>query len=598
MRTLDLEVHLQETRVWLGDARGRNDLKHRLDLLSPMLRECRALLDAVSVLSHDTSPLLQLPDELLKGVLGFCSSASLVTLDRTCKAFSAPTGRGGSLLHQALCDSAVRSFGPELAAMAYGQRLPGPEAPLACLEAASSIASEVCRMMGDSHLFGLSTEEVHDQLADIHLHPAWLLDETKIYFQQYEHICGEDAMLRADFNVGALFLVGLLIELSRADRTLCEPVAKGCFGLAFDLEISPYGWQGYQAGVVGLCALLRDALVQTELDRDLLSTLADAMQQLLCAGPTWESDGIAEGCVAGWMAPLNIEASLVRLVAACQRGETPADSLSWAEQRESGHRALAALASWVDEQGGHYPGRAGRWGQQSTRLDGAAAELLPGLMVFVQDACSDSSPKSVKISEDAVNIMYCLVRRFPRCVLMLNGLKERPDHIQRGNEIAIANNCVPFLIWATTQGRSLKAIDILGGLTSCVATLLSFDAATVLVRALDSTDPVAVCRALSALSSLSMAEEQREQLCRQMQLAGVGQRLRRLHGSFCNSRPPTACKCGDGGYPGRCGYGQCGTDCECLNGSCKRIVRRTYYPGRESEAARMCRRLRVLCEAY
>ena len=57
--TLVLEVHLQETRLWLGDACGRNDLKHRLDLLSPVLRECRALLDAVSLLSHDTSPLLQ-----------------------------------------------------------------------------------------------------------------------------------------------------------------------------------------------------------------------------------------------------------------------------------------------------------------------------------------------------------------------------------------------------------------------------------------------------------------------------------------------------------------------------------------------------------
>ena len=515
MRTLDLEVHLQETRLWLGDACGRNDLKHRLDLLSPVLRECRALLDAVSLLSHDTSPLLQLPDELLKGVLGFCSSASLVALDRTCKAFSAPTGRGSSLLHQALCDSAVRSFGPELAAMAYGQRLPGPEAPLACLEAASSIAGEVRRMMGDSHLFGLSTEEVHDQLADIHLHPAWLLNETKFYFQRYGHVCdsGEDGtMLRADFNVGALFLVGLLIELSRADRTLCEPVAKGCFGLAFDLEISPYGWKGYQAGVVGLCALLRDALVQTELDRDLLSTLADAMQQLLCAGPTWESDGIAEGCVAGWMAPLNIEASLVRLVAACQRGEAPADSSSWEERRETGHRALAALAGWVETIPPDDPGRAGRWGEQSRLaqgklarcklLGGPAAEMLPGLMVFVQDACSDSSPKSVKISDDAVNIIYCLVRRFPRWVRMLNGTMEPliadlPDHIQRGNEIAIANNCVPFLIWAATQGGSLKAMNVLGGLTSCVATLLSFDVAAVLVRALDSTDPVVVGCALS-----------------------------------------------------------------------------------------------------
>ena len=374
MRTLDLEVHLQETRLWLGDACGRNDLKHRLDLLSPVLRECRALLDAVSLLSHDTSPLLQLPDELLKGVLGFCSSASLVALHRTCKAFSAPTGRGSSLLHQALCDSAVRSFGPELAAMAYGQRLPGPEAPLACLEAASSIADEVRRMMVD---LNDSVEEVHDQLADIHLHPAWLLNEAKFFFQGYEHIYndGDDEMLRADISVGALFLVALLIELSRTDRTLCDPVARGCFGLAFDREISPYGWQGYQAGVVGLCALLRDALDQTELDRALLSTLADAMQQLLCAGPTWDND-IAVGCVAGWMAPLNIEASLVRLVAACQRGEAPVDSSSWAERKQTGSDAVAALASWVETIPPDDPGRAGRsgWGEQSRLVQAGALQ--------------------------------------------------------------------------------------------------------------------------------------------------------------------------------------------------------------------------------
>ena len=85
---------------------------------------------------------------------------------------------------------------------------------------------------------------------------------------------------------------------------------------------------------------------------------------------------------------------------------------------------------------------------------------------------------------------------------MLNGTMEPliadlPDHIQRGNEIAIANNCVPFLIWAATQGRGLKAMNVLGGLTSCVATLLSFDVAAVLVRALDSTDPVVVGCALS-----------------------------------------------------------------------------------------------------
>ena len=42
-----------------------------------------------------------------------------------------------------------------------------PEAPLACLEAASSIADEVRRTMVDF----LSVEEVRDQLADIHLHP-------------------------------------------------------------------------------------------------------------------------------------------------------------------------------------------------------------------------------------------------------------------------------------------------------------------------------------------------------------------------------------------------------------------------------------------
>ena len=467
-----------------------------------------------------------------------------------------------------------------------------------------------------------SVEEVHDQLADIHLHPAWLLNEAKFFFQGYEHIYndGDDEMLRADISVGALFLVALLIELSRTDRTLCDPVARGCFGLAFDREISPYGWQGYQAGVVGLCALLRDALDQTELDRALLSTLADAMQQLLCAGPTWDND-IAVGCVAGWMAPLNIEASLVRLVAACQRGEAPIHSSSWAERKQTGSDAVAALASWVETIPPDDPGRAGRWGEQSRLvqgklgrcklLGGPAAEMLPGLMVFVQDACSDSSPTSVKISDDAVNIFYCLVRHFPRVhVTMFGlvkghgtmepwpGLADLPDHIQRGNEIAIANNCVPFLIWAATQGRSLKAMNVLGGLTSCVATLLSFDVAAVLVRALDSTDPVVVGGALSALSSLSMAEEQREQLCRQMQLAGGGQRLRRLHGSFCNSRPPNDCKCAYGKHDGKCGHGQCGTDCECLNGSCKRVVRRTYYPGRESEAARMCRQLRVLCEAY
>ena len=130
-------------------------------------------------------------------------------------------------------------------------------------------------------------------------------------------------------------------------------------------------------------------------------------------------------------------------------------------------------------------------------------------MVFVQDACSDSSPTSVKISDDAVNMIYCLVRRFPVVNMFVLGMghgtmepwpglvADLPDHIQRGNEIAIANNCVPFLIWAATQGGSLKAMKVLGGLTSCVATLLSFDVAAVLVRALDSTDPVVVGCALS-----------------------------------------------------------------------------------------------------
>ena len=90
-----------------------NGTQSRLDLLSPVLRECRALLDAICRLSHDASPLLKLPDELIKRVLGFCSSASLVALDRTCKVFSASTGRGSSLLHLAFCDSTVRSFGRE-----------------------------------------------------------------------------------------------------------------------------------------------------------------------------------------------------------------------------------------------------------------------------------------------------------------------------------------------------------------------------------------------------------------------------------------------------------------------------------------------------
>ena len=63
----------------------------------------------------------------------------------------------------------------------------------------------------------LSVEEVRDQLADIHLpSTAWLVNEAKFYFQCYEHIYnnGDDAMLRADISVGALFLVALLIESS------------------------------------------------------------------------------------------------------------------------------------------------------------------------------------------------------------------------------------------------------------------------------------------------------------------------------------------------------------------------------------------------
>ena len=53
------------------------------------------------------------------------------------------------------------------------------------------------------------------------------MNEAKFYFQCYEHIYnnGDDAMLRADISVGALFLVALLIELTRIDQTLCDPVA-------------------------------------------------------------------------------------------------------------------------------------------------------------------------------------------------------------------------------------------------------------------------------------------------------------------------------------------------------------------------------------